>query len=225
MINYSVIRSKRKTLAIHITKEANVEVRAPLTIPQEKIERFVKEKENWILKHLQAQEARLRQREAFYLDYGHSVRFLGESVLVLVRKGNKAGYDGDYFYLPPNLTPDEIKKAVIQIYKVWAKQILQEKVLQYAQKMAVQPSRVTITNARTRWGSCSRKKNISFSWRLIMADDAVVDYVIVHELAHIREHNHSGKFWSIVASILPDYKGSQAKLRELEKQLALEAWN
>ena len=90
--------------------------------------------------------------------------------------------------------------------------------------MNVTPIAVKVNSAKTRWGSCSGRNSINFSWRLIMADDDVIDYVIVHELAHIKEHNHSDRFWAVVASVLPDYKMRQAKLKILQKKLASEDW-
>ena len=105
-----------------------------------------------------------------------------------------------------------------------AKRDLNEKVVEYSQMMSVSPRTVKINNASSRWGSCSAKKSINFSWRLIMADDEVIDYVVVHELAHLFELNHSDKFWSIVKYTLPDYKARQKRLRELQKRLNCEDW-
>ena len=90
--------------------------------------------------------------------------------------------------------------------------------------MSVTPSAVRINGAKTRWGSCSGKKSINFSWRLIMASDDVIDYVVVHELAHLLELNHSARFWAVVEKILPDCRERRKQLRELQKRLATEDW-
>jgi len=108
--------------------------------------------------------------------------------------------------MPPGLSPDEIKAACIQIYRILAKRDLTNRVFDFAKQMSVMPTVVKINSVKTRWGSCSSKKSLNFSWRLIMADDDVIDYVVVHELAHIIEMNHSQKFWAIVENILPDYQ-------------------
>ena len=92
----------------------------------------------------------------------------------------------------------ELKKA--------AKQILPAKVSYYAQIMGLKYGRITITSAKTRFGSCSSKGNIAFSYRLMMYPDAAIDYVVVHELAHLKEMNHSPAFYKVVESVLPDYK-------------------
>jgi len=224
MIKYSLIRSRRKTIAIHITKNADVEVRVPLKMSKAEIERFVISKQDWINKYLSAAEQRMEDRAAFSLNYGEKVSLQGNSYPIIAKKGNRVGFDGEQFYIPPDLPSDEVKGAVIQIYRLVAKQVLTKKVTDYANLTGLVPAAVKINSAKTRWGSCSGKKSINFSWRLIMADEDVIDYVVVHELAHIREPNHSARFWGVVASVLPDYKERQERLKSLQKRLASEDW-
>lgn len=125
---------------------------------------------------------------------------------------------------PPGLPPESIKHAVIRVYKLAAKSILTDKVIEYANRMKVSPAAVKINNAKTRWGSCSGKNSINFSWLLVMADDSAIDYVVVHELAHIMEHNHSPRFWAVVAGILPDYEQRRRELKELQNRISQEDW-
>ncbi|MCL2342290.1 MAG: M48 family metallopeptidase, partial [Firmicutes bacterium] len=99
-----------------------------------------------------------------------------------------------------------------------------EKTAAFAEQMGLKPRAVKINSAKTRWGSCSALKNLNFSWRLAMADDGVIDYVVVHELAHLREMNHSARFWAIVAGVLPDYRERQKRLKALQKRLGNEDW-
>ena len=126
--------------------------------------------------------------------------------------------------MPPDMEFGQIKEACIQIYKQMAKQVLAAKTLEYASRMGVTPSAVKISSANTRWGSCSGKRSISYSWRLMMAEEDVMDYVVVHELAHIKEMNHSARFWAVVKEILPDYKGRRLRLKALQKRLSAEDW-
>jgi len=224
MIKYSLIRSRRKTIAIHITKNADVEVRAPLKMSKAEIERFVISKQDWINKYLSAAERRMEDRAAFSLNYGEKVSLQGNSYPIIAKEGDRVGFDGEQFYIPPDLSSDEVKGAVIQIYRLVAKQVLTKKAQDYANLTGLVPAAVKINSAKTRWGSCSGKKSINFSWRLIMADEDVIDYVVVHELAHIREPNHSARFWGVVASVLPDYKERQERLKSLQKRLASEDW-
>ena len=90
--------------------------------------------------------------------------------------------------------------------------------------MGVTPIAVKINSAMRRWGSCSSRMSLNFSWRLIMADDAIIDYVVVHELAHIKEMNHSARFWAVVESVLPDFRERKRKLKELQSRLSGEDW-
>jgi predicted metal-dependent hydrolase len=90
--------------------------------------------------------------------------------------------------------------------------------------MGVSPAAVKVNSARTKWGSCSGKKNLNFSWRLLMADDPVIDYVVVHELAHLTHMNHSADFWQGVEHILPNYHTHEHALITLQEQLRSENW-
>ena len=223
MHEYTLIRTKRKTIALHI-KDGAVEVRAPLKMPKTDIDKFVVSKEKWIKDKLAQSNERAKRRENFTLNYGDTALYLGKEYPITARSGDRVGFSDEQFYLPPNLSPERIKAAVVQIYKMLAKRDLTDKVIGFAKQMNVTPIAVKINSAKTRWGSCSHKKSLNFSWRLIMADDDVVDYVVVHELAHITEMNHSERFWAIVESVLPDYKERQNQLKELTRRLGVEGW-
>jgi len=127
--------------------------------------------------------------------------------------------------MPPGLTPEQIRKTCVQTYRKLARTDLTQKTLALAKDMGVMPSAIKINSARTRWGSCSKNKNINYSWRLIMADDYVIDYIIVHELAHLTEMNHSTRFWEIVERFMPDYQARKLRLKEFDKKLQGEDWN
>jgi len=247
-MEYELTRSKRKTLAIHI-KNGRVEVRAPLKMPQRDIDRFVTSKEKWITDRLARSREQAERREAFTLDYGDMVVYRGREYPIVAREGKYAGFDdsaeggaveddtvvdgavvygavvdGAVFYMPPGLQPGRIKAACVIIYRMLAKRDLTIKTLDFAKRMGENPTAVKITGAKTRWGSCSSMKSINFSWRLIMADDDVIDYVVIHELAHLAEMNHSDRFWAIVEGVLPDFRKRKARLRELQKRLSAEDW-
>ena len=223
MIDYILIRTTRKTVALYV-RNGVAEVRAPLKTPTSEIEKFVASKEQWITKHLAQSELNAKQRGAFTLNYGDAAMFCGTEYPLLAESGMRIGFDGERFFMPPSLSPEQIKSAVVQIYRRLAKLHLTRRVAQYAGLMNVSPSVVKISGAKNRWGSCSAKKSLNFSWRLVMADEAVIDYVIVHELAHITELNHSARFWAIVASVIPDYKERQKRLKDLQRRLSAEVW-
>ena len=224
MIAYTLTRSKRKTAAIYV-RNGSVEVRAPLKMPKRDIDSFIASKQAWITGRLTKSQEQSEQRELFALNYGDMVIYRGKEYTIAAKSGYRIGFDGKCFYMPPNLSSEQIKAACIKIYRTLAKHYLNERVLAFAKQMNVMPSAVKINGAKTRWGSCSAYKNINFSWRLIMADAEVIDYVVVHELAHLTEMNHSKKFWAAVENVLPDYRERQARLRELQKRLATENWD
>lgn len=171
MIEYELIRSRRKTLAVQVTREGRVLVRAPLRLAKYRIEQFVTEHVGWITQALAAQQTR---REA-------------------------------------HPEPDAAKQAAL-IRR--AKEELPPKVRYYADLMGLYPTGLKITSARTRFGSCSGKNSICFSWRLMDYPEPAIDYVVVHELAHIAHHDHSPQFWALVERYLPDYRQRRAMLRE-----------
>ena len=223
MIDYTLTRSKRKTVIIYV-RSSGVDIRAPLRMPMHEIDRFVASKEKWIKSRLVRTQEQAVQRENFNLDYGDMILYRGKLYPIAQKAGNRAVFVDETFYVPPGLSPDEIKAACVKIYKKLAKLDINEKVQYFAGRLSVKPTAVKINSAKTRWGSCSAKKSLNFSWRLIMADDDVIDYVVVHELAHIIELNHSNRFWSIVEGILPDYKENQKRLKELQRKLLSENW-
>ena len=218
-----MIRSKRKTVAIHIYNGA-IEVRAPLKMPESGIEQFIKSKEKWIADRLALSRQNKKKREDFRLDYGDTVKCFGDLYIIAGKEHIHFEIENEYFYIPPGLTPEQIKQACIRIYRKFAKTCLLTKTIDFAKLMSVTPVDVKITGAKSRWGSCS-KKGINFAWRLMMADEGVIDYVVVHELAHIIEMNHSKRFWAIVESILPDYKERKRRLKGLQNQLEKEDWD
>jgi len=223
-MEYTLIRSKRKTIAIYI-KDGRVEVRAPLHASMRDIDGFVVSKEKWIRSKLAKSGEQKEKREAFALNYGDTALYRGREYPIAARAGHMAGFDGTEFYLPPGLAPGLILPACIRVYRLLAKRDLTNKTIDFAEHMGVKPASIRITGAKTRWGSCSSKKSVNYSWRLIMAEDAVIDYVVVHELAHLTEMNHSARFWAIVEKVLPDFRKRKAKLRELQKRLSTENWS
>lgn len=168
-----IIRSRRKTLAIEITRDARVLVRAPYQMKNADIQKFVEEKRGWIEKNL----CFMKERQ---------------------------------FNQPVEpLTIEEIKqlakKAMVKI---------SQRVAYYAPIVGVTYGRITIRNQKTRWGSCSRKGNLNFNCLLMMAPEEVLDYVVVHELCHRKEMNHSKRFWGEVQQVLPNYKEQEKWLKE-----------
>jgi len=191
------------------------------------IDEFVASKEKWVKKHLAKSQQQLQNREYFKLNYGDNIQILNESLVITENNewscSSPLGHEGEIF-MKSGMTPEQIKNECIDLCKTIATGHLMLRTEEIAKKMSVTPNSVKINNAKSRWGSCSADKNISYSWRLIMADEVAVDYVIVHELAHIIEMNHSPRFWEIVESVIPYYKDCRKRLKELQIKLSNENW-
>ena len=220
---YTLTRSKRKTIALYV-RNGDIEVRAPLRMSKRDIEKFIASKEKWILDKIKLSRKQEIKREKFSLNYGDSV-ICRSKPRQITATDDGIDFDDERFYVPSGQTPQQIKQACIQIYKMVAGRDLTIKAYELAKHLFVTPTAVKINSAKSRWGSCSVNGSINFSWRLIMADDEVIDYVVVHELAHIIEMSHSKTFWMIVERVLPDYKERQKRLKELQNRLGGEDWD
>jgi predicted metal-dependent hydrolase len=201
-----IVRSKRKTIAIIVQRGGKVLVRAPLKAPERTIHAFIQSKSDWIIeKKLQAaQHVDSQVRE--FAD-GEKFLIVGQELPLRLAHNQQAALtvQHDGFYLSKKALPKAL--AVFeQWYKLRARQVLTERVQLYAAQHAFRYDKIRITSAKTRWGSCSSRGTLSFTWRLVMAPLAVIDYVVIHELAHLKIKNHSAVFWAEVTRLMPDYK-------------------
>lgn len=217
-MDYKLIRSNRKTIAIHITKEATVEVRAPLRVSISIIEDFVKIKKSWIDINL-IRMKELHLKVAFHLDENTLLFYKGQAYPVeFTNNTKKVVFENNKFILP-NQGADEIKKTLTKWYKNSAKEFLTERTKHISDAVNIKFNQIKIGSANTRWGSCSTKNNINFTYKLLFLPPEIIDYVIVHELSHIIEHNHSSKFWLVVKKKMPDYKERQSQLKSFQKKI------
>ena len=217
-LNYQLIRSKRrrKTISLHVKEDGRIVIYTPYRTPEWEIEKFLKEKERWISRKLSEKEKAVTPLEKGFLP-GEEFLYLGEPYPLELDHHTPPGPSLKLSFGRFILSQSHIDKArdlFIQWYKQEAKDKLSDRVNYYSSRFQLVPKGVKITSARSRWGSCSRDNQICFSWRLVMAPLTVIDYVLLHELAHIKEKNHSKRFWSYLESILPDYKGRRRWLRE-----------
>ena len=213
---HRIVRSKRKTLALLVKPDGSVLVRAPLRTSNALIQEFVEKNRGWIEKHQAKALAALPASPRSYLP-GDMFLYLGTPYPLEILEGNDAREplrldDGAF-----KLAASHQGKAALAFerwYREQAKQIVTARVELLARQYDFSYRKIGITAARTRWGSCSATGSLSFSWRLILAPLAVVDYVVVHELVHTVIHNHSKRFWSRVGTIMPDYPEHRRWLRE-----------
>ncbi len=219
---YELVRSGRKSIGIYI-KDGVVTVRAPKRASVRAIDAFVLSKADWIAKHSSAQRERLNARAEFSVDYGDCAPLLGSEFPIVGTKG-KIGFDGKSFFIPLGRESAAIKNLLTLVYRDVASTYLRNRTLQIAKTMGAAPTAIRINAAKTRWGSCGGKNSINYSWRLILAAPAAVDYVIVHELAHTFRHDHSPAFWDIVERYVPDWRERRKSLRALQERISREGW-
>lgn len=220
-MEYQLIRSRRKTIAICINREGGVIVRAPLRAAQREIDRFVCEKQDWIREKSSQVMQDAAARRNLRISAGSLLPLMG--CAYPVKLADQCGFDGICF----SVMPQEQEQMLLQIKRLYqsiAEQYIRERIARFSKVMGVTPSGVRIGSANTSWGSCSAKNRLNFTWKLMMAAPEEIDYVVVHELAHIREHNHSPRFWKLVEAVLPDYRERRKRLAETGKKLRRQGW-
>jgi predicted metal-dependent hydrolase len=208
-----IIRTKRKTIALIVRPDGSLLVRAPLRASNRSIQEFVSVNAGWIEKTRARVKAVAPPLPKQYRT-GDEFEFLGQSYPLEIVPGQMKGLllEDGRFKLAAS-AQDNAAVVFERWYKEQARQIINKRVEFFAGQNRLQYSRIGITSARTRWGSCSAAGALNFSWRLIQAPMDAVDYVVVHELVHTVIHNHSRKFWTAVERIMPDYRERRKWLR------------
>ena len=212
-----VIRTRRKkTISIKITMD-KVSIIVPKNLPMSDIKELLIKKSAWIQKKLQLQ-SQIKPIDVKKYASGEMFSFLGEEYPLMVKQADTLFVELDNKQLLVTLPkgedhPQKIKKILSIWYQREADRILRERVAHYAKLIAVQPTAIEIKTYKARWGSCTIHAKIQFNWKLIMAPYHIIDYVVVHELCHIIEHNHSPAFWHQVEKIMPDYKENKQWLK------------
>lgn len=217
---YKLIRSKRRTLALMIAADATLVVRAPAHTPLDTIEQFVGKNTDWIKRTLARLHKRPQVKQKGFLS-GEEFLFMGKSYPLEVQNDTlQPLHLRDGFILNAK-ERSRGRELFIEWYKKEAKGIITARVEGWARRFGLAYKSVNITCANRRWGSCAPNDHLNFSWRLVMAPIEVIDYVVVHELAHITHKNHSRRFWNRVNAMYPDYKDAKTWLRENEGMLNL----
>jgi hypothetical protein len=216
-----IVRSRRRTITLVVTSDSTLLVRAPLRASTSHIESVVKKKSAWIRQKL-FEVSQRPQAPAKEFVNGEEFLYLGQTYkLCLVEQAAKDIELTDKLCLSARVKP--IARFVLRRwYKAAALKVIGRRCQWYADAAGYKPVSIKITEARKRWGSCGSKGTLNFSWRLIMAPLEVIDYVVVHELSHLGQLNHSPAFWRRVADILPDYKKREQWLKENGGLLTIE---
>lgn len=201
-----IIRTKRKTIALQITDDATLIVRAPFDVSDETIMGVVLKHKDWIEKKKKEIEERDPKFSPKEFVNGEGFLYLGRYYKLRIVDTQKEPLKfKNVFYLSKNALP-VAREVFIEWYKNKAYEKISERVKWYAQKRNFKYNKINITDAKKRWGSCSPNRNLNFSWRIIMAPLPVVDYVVVHELVHLEEKRHTKEFWNKVKMLMPDYE-------------------
>ncbi|MEH6957249.1 M48 family metallopeptidase [Neobacillus drentensis] len=216
LIRYELTRStRRKTLSISVNQNG-VFVVSPIEIPLEKIEATLNKKASWIVKQLNdfCEMNKSFQRRSFLS--GEKLPYLGRQYRLKIIKMDATEpsfrfYQGHFLANLPNDIPEESHREILQpLYVEWLKQRAFEfslnRIKRFTLKLQLEPKKVIIKEQDQRWGSCTASGNILLNWRIFLAPTSIIDYVLAHELAHLKHLNHSKEYWETLQMLLPDYE-------------------
>lgn len=242
VVGYEFRRAKRRTIGFVVGEEGLV-VRAPKWVPLYEVDAAVREKSDWILRKLVETRERHERLEATRIDWrdGAALPFLGESIVVVLDprhaftsvggelKVNAVLHTDEaapnmtlagvprltlHVGLSQNAAPEQIRDAVQAWLMRQAKRLFTERLDHFAPRLQVQWRKLSLSSAGTRWGSARVDGSIWLNWRLIHFNQRVIDYVVAHELSHLRVMDHSPKFWDTVRTVVPDYSALRSQLRD-----------
>jgi predicted metal-dependent hydrolase len=220
-IPYFLERRPRKTVGMRITTDGLI-VHAPRRISQSQLEQLLLSKARWIRSKLDARQDHMV--ETMRWQEGATLLLLGNDITLHVRqdiRSRSAEYLAGMLSIALPAPEDEmvIAHKVKQWYRKYALSDFSRRLEILAAKLGVPTPKLFLSNAQSRWGSCNSKKEIRLNWRLIQAPPHIINYVTAHELAHLKEMNHSARFWATVAKIFPDYKIAEKELKAISAQL------
>ncbi len=226
-VGYEFRRARRRSIGFVVGLEG-LSVSAPRWVAVSEVEQALQAKAGWILRKLHEQHERAQRLLAAKVDWrdGTTLPFLGETVIVLLDPritGAQLNTDGQalpgvprltlHLGLPQSATQQQIREAVQSWLQRQARRIFEERCGHFAPRLGVRVKRLSLSSAATRWGSASASGAVRLNWRLVHFAMPVIDYVVTHELAHLREMNHSPAFWDVVRSVLPDFESHRGALR------------
>lgn len=218
-VSYRFERSRRKSIGFAVGPEGLV-VRAPAWVPLREVEAAVQGKATWILAKLQQMRERASQPltppQAWV--HGADLPYLGGTVRLCVQARGQmpdvpAGVQALPLSLPPEASATQVREAAEAWFKQKARALFEARLQHFALQLGVQYQRLSLSSARTRWGSARSDGHIRLNWRLVHLPLAQIDYVVVHELAHLRVMDHSPRFWDTVGTVMPDYRERRRQLR------------
>ena len=212
--DYKIKYSDRKTITITVERNRSIVVKAPKGADPVKIDALVESKKLWLYKKLNDPQKYDLLPNAKEFVSGETVLYLGKKYRLEIKKSENEEIKFSGNFIVAAVSAEQASNAFIEWYKKHAAEKIIPRVHYHAQNMGVQFNNVMISDLKYRWGSATPKNNLNFNWRLIKAPMFVIDYVIVHELAHFLESNHTPKFWNIVEIHAPKYSNAKTWLKE-----------
>ena len=220
-LHYQLERRQRRTVGLKITATGLV-IHAPKRITLPLLESIIAEKSDWIRKKLAALSTN-KIPDLQWQD-GEQLLLLGNKITLNIQhdiRSKAALYEPGFLQIamPNHDDKTAVARKVVQWYKKQALTDFARRLEIFSTKLGVTFASLSLSNAQSRWGSCNSRKEIRLNWRLLQAPPHIINYVVCHELAHLKEMNHSAKFWAEVASIFPDYKLAEKELKALSPML------
>lgn len=212
-LTYTLTKTNRKTLSIYVEPEGNVSVRAPHDITQKQLDAIIDLKSYWIYKSKAELQELNRARVTRQISNGEGFLYLGKSYRLTIKKDltKPLMLTEKYFQLREDKT-DKARELFLQFYRDNGKKHISERVELFQKKLGVNPKTIRVMDLKNRWASRG-KSGLNFHWKLMLAPITVIDYIIVHELAHLKKQGHSPEFWELVRSVLPNYMEQKNWLR------------
>jgi predicted metal-dependent hydrolase len=227
LVAYEMRRARRRSIGFVVGAEG-LSVSVPRWVGTRELDTALQEKRGWILRKLREQRERTLRLQSSRIDWrdGTGLPFLGDTVIVLLDpRATGAVLDSEaeglpgvprrllHVGLPHSATPEQIRDSVQSWLQRQARRVFEERCALFAPRLGVRVRRIGLSSATTRWGSANADGSIRLNWRLVHFGLPIIDYVVAHELAHLREMNHSAAFWSVVRSALPGYEAARGALR------------
>ena len=224
MVEYKVIKSARRkrTTSIQVQDNGQVLVRAPKHVSHIQIKNFIEKNINWIENKLT--ELSQRPKAKRFID-GEIFLILGKEYILEIINHNKKRttieIENNKIKVRcfNNITNTKIKQAMEKWYKNLARTILTERVEHHIKSLSVKYNKIFIKKVKTLWGSCSRRGNLNFNYKIVMTHPDLIDYLVIHEICHLIHYNHSKKFWNLVESLDPEYRRHEKMLKEFSKNV------
>lgn len=217
-VDYTVTKSNRKTMSIIVEKNGEVRVLAPKRLNNNSIHAFVQEKEPWILEKLKV--ILQNKKDKPMISNGATIEIIGEIYTLVFSHVKNKKNEGVYInnrnliFAFTNLDKASMATAFEKGLRGMITKLIEERVLILSKMMDVKPSKISIKDQKKRWGTCTSKGHVLFNWRLIFAPLPIIDYVVVHELAHLKHMDHSDNFWRFVSVYDPNFKMKREWLKK-----------